>query len=441
VPLIPRYFDLLVLLLERRHEALPRREILDVVWNDVVVSDNALNQAVRIVRRALGDDPRSPSFIRTLSRHGYRFVFPEVVEEPDEGGTDGGGDRLTDAGSPARGSNDGPAADPMQAALDRLLGDGRENENDDDGARRDAAETLHALGTDETLRRLEAFRGHARYHEARALLRDARWEVPGAGPVPLLGRPGGFASLRVLVGLRLRRAWRLAGRRWAAAAAGGALAGLFAGFLGGLVLRFGPGSTATASVLLALPLVGLLIGGLGAAGVGAGLAAAETAIRSFRRTALVLFGAIGGGAIGMAAHLAAMAVLTGLFGRDLSPLGGGFEGFVLGGAAGLGYGLATPTPEGGMATPHGAARFAAALATGLTCAVAAAALAASGRYLGAMSLDFMAHSFRGSQVGLDPLARLLGEAAPGLRTCIVISAAEGLAFGAGLAAGITRRPR
>ncbi|PYQ18150.1 MAG: CadC family transcriptional regulator, partial [Acidobacteria bacterium] len=53
-----------------------RREILDAVWSDVVVSDGALSQAVRTLRRALGDDPREPVFIRTVSRHGYRFVFP-----------------------------------------------------------------------------------------------------------------------------------------------------------------------------------------------------------------------------------------------------------------------------------------------------------------------------------------------------------------------------
>ena len=51
VPLIPRYFDLLVLLIERRHEAVHRREIFDRVWGDIIVSDTALNQAIRTIRR------------------------------------------------------------------------------------------------------------------------------------------------------------------------------------------------------------------------------------------------------------------------------------------------------------------------------------------------------------------------------------------------------
>src|SRR3954447_12563131 len=84
VPLIPRYFDLLVLLVERRHEAVHRRDIFDRVWADVIVSDSALSQAVRTLRRTLGDDSREPRFIRTVARHGYRFVFSGVVEDDDD---------------------------------------------------------------------------------------------------------------------------------------------------------------------------------------------------------------------------------------------------------------------------------------------------------------------------------------------------------------------
>src|SRR5262245_13833467 len=83
-PLIPRYFDLLVFLIERRGEAVHRRDIFDRVWGDVVVSDSALSKAVRTIRRVLGDESREPRFLRTVPRHGYRFVFAEVIEEDDE---------------------------------------------------------------------------------------------------------------------------------------------------------------------------------------------------------------------------------------------------------------------------------------------------------------------------------------------------------------------
>src|SRR5687768_4608346 len=84
LPLIPRYFDLLVLLVEKRQTAVSRREIFDRVWSDVVVSDGALSQAIRTLRRTLDDDSREPQFIRTVSRHGYSFVFKDVVEESGE---------------------------------------------------------------------------------------------------------------------------------------------------------------------------------------------------------------------------------------------------------------------------------------------------------------------------------------------------------------------
>jgi DNA-binding winged helix-turn-helix (wHTH) protein len=83
IPLIPRYFDLLVFLVERRREAVHRRDIFERVWRDVIVSDSALSQAIRTIRRALRDDPKEPRFIRTVSRHGYRFVFADVHEEEE----------------------------------------------------------------------------------------------------------------------------------------------------------------------------------------------------------------------------------------------------------------------------------------------------------------------------------------------------------------------
>jgi DNA-binding winged helix-turn-helix (wHTH) protein len=83
LPLIPRYFDLLVFLIEHRHEAVHRRDIFERVWGGVAVSDSALTQAIRTLRRTLDDDPREPRYIRTVSRHGYQFVFAGLVEEEE----------------------------------------------------------------------------------------------------------------------------------------------------------------------------------------------------------------------------------------------------------------------------------------------------------------------------------------------------------------------
>lgn len=449
IPLIPRYFDLLVLLVERRHEALHRREILDGVWSDVVVSDGALSQAIRALRRTLGDESKDSVFIRTVSRHGYRFSFPDVIEEPDLPEL-----TLVKIPDPVRTAAAGPSETPLrepteqasrragdeafESALERLLTPLSSDDEADGDGRREAAETLHALGTAEALRRLGGRPGH---EFARALLRDSRWDVAGAGPVPLLGEPGGLLAARILVWMRLRRALRIAGSRWAAASSGGAVAGATAGLLGGFALRLAPGSEARLSVAAALALVGALAGGLGAAGVGAGLAAAEALVRSARSIALVVFGGLGGGILGTLAHAFARWTLEGVFGRDLSGLGGGFEGVVLGTASGLGYALSTPRPGGGMATPHGRKRLLAAANTGLACAAASIALTLAGGHLTGVSLHAIARAFQGSQVGLTPLAHLLGERELGPFTRCVIGGWEGLFFGVGLVLGLTRRPR
>jgi hypothetical protein len=81
------------------------------------------------------------------------------------------------------------------------------------------------------------------------------------------------------------------------------------------------------------------------------------------------------------------------------------------------------------------------LATGLACALAAAVLSAAGLRLGAASLRSVTAGFPNSQVRFEAFAPLTGEAHLGPRTRIALGASEGLLFGVGLAAGLTRRPR
>ena len=133
-----------------------------------------------------------------------------------------------------------------------------------DEVRRDAAEELHALGTARGAAPPRGGRAGAGRERARAWahLRDSRWDVAGAGAVPLLEPPAGPAAWAALVSLRLRRALRLAGARWAQASAGGAIAGALAGLLGGLVMAALGGSGAP-SLLVALALVGAVVAGRG----------------------------------------------------------------------------------------------------------------------------------------------------------------------------------
>ena len=331
-----------------------------------------------------------------------------------------------------------PPPDPFAPLLSILLREGIHREATDE-QRYDAAIALHELGTAEALRRLDERPGH---EDGRAVLRDARWDAPDAGPVPLLGVPGGWRAVTALVARRCRQGLALASARWAAAALGAAAAGTLAGLSGGLALRFVPGSDTDAPVALTLAIVGAVAGALGGAGVGTGLAAAEAVARSARAVALAIGGALTGLLTGWLAHYAARAVLTGVFGRDIPGMGGPLEGLVLGAATGIGYAIATRRlPQGGMATPRGRARWRVAALTGLATAIGAVALALAGRHLVGSSLDLMAGAFAGSQVGLDPLARLLGEERLRPVTRMVINGFEGVLFGSGIAFGLTIRPR
>jgi DNA-binding winged helix-turn-helix (wHTH) protein len=443
-PLIPRYFDLLVFLLERRHEAVHRRAIFDRVWSDVIVSDSALSQAVRTLRRTLDDDSREPRFIRTVSRHGYRFVFPEVIEEDDDEawpGTeevasgDSGGTRASTREEERAAAPAAQETDVFEPILARLTAAATDRRDDDET--REAAELLHGLGTSEALRRLGTRPGHA---FARAILRDSRFAIPGAGPVPIAGGPDALQVAATLIGLRLRRAARIAAARWAGASIGGGVAGGAAGSAGAIMLAALPGSHATAALVPVLALVGSACGALGGAGVGAGLSMAEAVTRTWRTAALLCGGAAGGGTAGLVAQLLGGWSLAALVGLEVS-IGGGLEGLLIGAAAGAGYAWSTADALGGLAAPRGARRARAAGVTATACGLAALGLTLAGRPLVGGTIDRIAQASQGAQASLSPLGTLVGEAGFGPLSRAIIGTGEGALFGLGLAVGLTRRPR
>lgn len=74
-----RYFDALVLLVRNAGGLVPKDKFMDDVWRGVPVTDEALTQCIRSLRRALDDDAVRPSFIETVPKHGYRFIAEVVV--------------------------------------------------------------------------------------------------------------------------------------------------------------------------------------------------------------------------------------------------------------------------------------------------------------------------------------------------------------------------
>src|SRR5436190_14909775 len=76
VDLTPKLLDLLLHLLDHAGALVTKEELLDALWTDANVTDNALTQAVSELRQALGDDAGAPQFIKTVARRGYRFIGP-----------------------------------------------------------------------------------------------------------------------------------------------------------------------------------------------------------------------------------------------------------------------------------------------------------------------------------------------------------------------------
>jgi DNA-binding winged helix-turn-helix (wHTH) protein len=74
IHLAPKTFEVLVTLVTRPHRLVTKHEILDCVWPDVFVAEGILTVHVAALRRVLGDARRSPAYIETVSRSGYRFI-------------------------------------------------------------------------------------------------------------------------------------------------------------------------------------------------------------------------------------------------------------------------------------------------------------------------------------------------------------------------------
>ncbi|HEV7227119.1 transcriptional regulator [Brevundimonas sp.] len=94
-----RYLDALALLVAERGRLVTKDRFMDEVWKGVPVTDEALTQCVRALRRELGDDAARPRFIETVPKHGYRFVAE--VTDGDETGTGVPSNPAPAASSPA----------------------------------------------------------------------------------------------------------------------------------------------------------------------------------------------------------------------------------------------------------------------------------------------------------------------------------------------------
>src|SRR5690606_10736794 len=87
IHLEPKVMDVLVYLARHPGEVLPKERIIQAVWGDVFVSDEVLTYSISALRRALGDDAKNPSIVKTIPRKGYRLTAadapPAAPSPPD----------------------------------------------------------------------------------------------------------------------------------------------------------------------------------------------------------------------------------------------------------------------------------------------------------------------------------------------------------------------
>jgi DNA-binding winged helix-turn-helix (wHTH) protein len=308
VELNARYLDALILLVREQGKLVSKERFLEEVWRGVPVTDEALTQCIKTLRRQLGDNAAKPRFIETAPKHGYRFIAAVQWIEAGQG-----------AGEPASGA---------EAA-----------------------------------------------------------------------------------------AWRAALLTGAAGTLGGGAAGFVGGLIYSMLGVVQPGAGA-ASALVVLVCITMLIGLLGGAGVGFGIAAAQYAPGRLGQWK-VLGGLAGGLIVGGAVKLIAVDTFNLLLGQTPGEITGAPEGAMLGGAVGLAAWL-----TGGASLRRGVA------IAGAAGAAAGVLIHLLGGRLMAGSLALLAAQFPNSRLEIDQLGRLFGEIAFGPIGRAVTGGLEGALFAA-----------
>ncbi len=82
-----KYFDVLLLLVSRAGQLVEKQRIFDEVWDGVFVTDAALTQCIKDIRKQLGDDASNPRYIKTVPKHGYVFIGSVVEANGHENAT------------------------------------------------------------------------------------------------------------------------------------------------------------------------------------------------------------------------------------------------------------------------------------------------------------------------------------------------------------------
>src|SRR5262245_16064175 len=84
VPLRPKVYDLLLVLIENRGHLVDKEQLMSLVWTEQFVEDGNINKNISMLRRALGEGDNGQQFIETVPKRGYRFIADVRQVNDDE---------------------------------------------------------------------------------------------------------------------------------------------------------------------------------------------------------------------------------------------------------------------------------------------------------------------------------------------------------------------
>jgi DNA-binding winged helix-turn-helix (wHTH) protein len=76
VPLPPKEFETLRVLVEHHGQLVSKAALLEQVWAGTFVGDDTIAQRISLLRKALAGDSAASTHIETVPKRGYRFVAP-----------------------------------------------------------------------------------------------------------------------------------------------------------------------------------------------------------------------------------------------------------------------------------------------------------------------------------------------------------------------------
>ena len=74
IPLRPKVFDILLVLVENRGHLVDKEQLMTSVWPEQFVEEGNINKNISMLRQALGESDSGHKFIETVPKRGYRFV-------------------------------------------------------------------------------------------------------------------------------------------------------------------------------------------------------------------------------------------------------------------------------------------------------------------------------------------------------------------------------